>query len=268
MARKALLVGLNSYPDPFNSLRGCVNDVTQLRGLLESRLGFDRRDVESLFDSAATTAAIVARLQRMVERASSGDVLIFHYSGHGSQVADVHGDELDDLDEIICPYDLDWRHPFTDDDLYGIVRKLPVGAHLTVILDCCHSGTGLREWTADARDRARFIAPPPSGAELRLRAMRRFGARAAQGGAVLLAACRSDQVAADAEIDGDYHGAFTYFFCRALEETECSGSYTDLLHRVRRSLARNGFGQVPQLEGPLDLLKHTVFSAPVESPVG
>jgi uncharacterized caspase-like protein len=272
MARKALLVGLNRYPDPVNSLRGCLNDVEQIRGLLGSRLRLADRSMVTLTDSEATTRAIVRQLHWLVDGASPGDVLIFHYSGHGSQVEDRHGDELDDnLDEIICPYDLDWDDPFTDDDLYEIVRELPAGANLTVLLDCCHSGTGLRDAARDGErhPRARFMESPRGATgHLRLRAMRRFGARAVQRGAILVAACRSDQVAADASIDGAYHGAFTYYLCRALEESGCSGSYAALIQRVRRLLVENGFAQVPQLEGPSQLLRRPVFAAPVELAIG
>jgi hypothetical protein len=60
---------------------------------------------------------------------------------------DIDGDELSDsLDEILCPYDLDWNHPFTDDDLAEICREVPGRGPFTVILDCCHSGTGLRNF--------------------------------------------------------------------------------------------------------------------------
>ena len=201
-------------------------------------------------------------------------MLLFHYSGHGSQVDDRHGDELDDnLDEIICPYDLDWDRPFTDDDLYAIVKDLPAGANLSVILDCCHSGTGLRDLGGPARclDRhavSRSAAGRAVPGRLRLRAMRRFGARAAQRGAILLAACRSDQVAADASIDDDYHGAFTYYLCRALEERE-------LRHLVRRGHAagattagpeRLRAGATARRSG--GLLDQTVFTAPAELAVG
>jgi len=120
MARKALLVGINRYPDPENRLNGCVNDVRQVRALLQQHYGFDRPSAfDILLDAQATTAAIRAALGRLVAGARPGDLLVFHYSGHGSQVPDRDGDETaDGLDEIICPYDLDWRHPIKDDDLY------------------------------------------------------------------------------------------------------------------------------------------------------
>jgi metacaspase-1 len=269
MAKRALLVGLNRYPDPANALRGCLNDVDQLHRLLVDKAAFPESNITVLTNAAATTKAIVGRLRWLIDGAESGDVLVFHYSGHGSQVDDAEGDETDDgLDEIICPYDLDWNDPFTDDDLAGLVTNLSPGAALTVVLDCCHSGTGLRELAPETLDAPRFLVPPAGRAGRAGRTVRRFGARAAARGAVLLAACRADQVAADAAIDGEYHGAFTYYLCRSLEEAGCAGSYNDLLKRVRRSLSRNGFDQVPQFEGPASLLQRPVFAAPAEVAIG
>ena len=269
MARKALLVGLNHYPDPANTLRGCINDVRQVSDLLCSRFGFAANgSTRSLTDARATTAAIVDRLHWLLDGARAGDVLVFHYSGHGSQVPDRHGDEVDDgLDEIICPYDLDWDDPFTDDDLYAIVKDLPAGVNLTVVLDCCHSGTGLREAASPgSRARRRCLSAPPALSRPRRAdaAVRRFGSRAAQHGAILIAGCRSDQVSADAYIDGDYHGALTYFLCRAIETAEGRLTYRELIERVRRELRENQFDQVPQLEGPAAMLRGEVLGPVVE----
>ena len=266
MARKALLVGLNRYPDPENTLKGCINDVRQVSDLLYSRFGFAADgSTRLLTDARATTAAIVDRLHWLLDGARPGDVLVFHYSGHGSQVPDRHGDERDDgLDEIICPYDLDWDDPFTDDDLYTIVKDLPAGVNLTVVLDCCHSGTGLREAGSPARRRCISAPPavsPPRRADA---AVRRFGSRAAQHGAILIAGCRSDQVSADAYIDGDYHGALTYFLCQAIEASDGDLTYRDLIDRVRRALRDQRFEQVPQLEGPAALLRGRVLDPLVE----
>lgn len=264
MAKKALLVGLNHYPDPENTLRGCLNDVQQVSEVLHGHFHFDSAgSVRTLTDGRATTRAIVNRLQWLIDGAAPGDVLVFHYSGHGSQVPDLHGDEHDDgLDEIICPYDMDWDDPFTDDDLCAVLKDLPIGVNLTVILDCCHSGTGLREPTGGGRPSLSRCLPPPGDVAHRRRAdqtIRRFGARASARGAILIAGCRSDQVSADAYIDGDYHGALTYYLCKALEETSYAGSYRDVIEHVRRLLRLNQFDQVPQLEGPSSLLRGPVL---------
>lgn len=66
------------------------------------------------------------RLGWFTKNAKAGDYLVFHYSGHGSQIRDRDGDELNDnMDELICPYDIGWDDTFiTDDDLN---KALPVG---------------------------------------------------------------------------------------------------------------------------------------------
>jgi hypothetical protein len=234
-----------------------------------------------LADERATTRAITERLHWLVEGAHPGDILVFHYSGHGSQVRDRDGDELDDgLDEIICPYDLDWDNPFTDDDLGSIIQVLPGGVNLTVILDCCHSGTGLREPVTTLPVQPKYLMPPPDiqhraqpliedhGMTRRLTLTRprvdlqvkRFGRSASAGGGVLIAACAADQVSADAWIDSDYHGALTYYLWRAVADLDFAPTYADLVRQVRRLVKKNGYDQVPQLEGDGALLSQVAFA--------
>ena len=282
MTRKAFLVGINRYPDPRNNLNGCVNDVLLMAKTLREQYGFaGPTDIKLLTDERATTANIRNGLEGLVASASPGDSFVFHYSGHGAQVRDVDGDELSDsLDEILCPYDLDWNHPFTDDDLAEICRDLPKGTLLTVILDCCHSGTGLREFLRpDLPIRYKFL---PAPVEVRHRSerrienrgidrsvtmigpdkalpVRRFGISLTKTNAVLIAGCRSDQTSADAWIDGDYHGALTYYLWRSLRELNWKGTYRKLIFETGAALADHNFDQVPQLEGPARLISSTVF---------
>lgn len=282
MNRRAFLVGLNRYPDPRNNLKGCVNDVLLMAKTLREQYGFsDPADIKLLTDERATTANIRKGLEWLVADASAGDSLVFHYSGHGSQVRDVHGDELsDNLDEIICPYDLDWDHPFTDDDLAEICGRVPKGALLTVILDCCHSGTGLRNFLRpELPIRYKFLQAP---VEVRHRSeptiedrgidrsvtmtgpdrklpVRRFGIGLTKTNAVLVAGCRDDQTSADAWIDGDYHGALTYYLWRALRDAKWKITYRKVIGAIGDALADHNYDQTPQLEGPARLLASTVF---------
>jgi hypothetical protein len=260
MAKKALLVGINRYPGPGDALKGCINDVLLLRETLERHFGFSEPGcVRLLTDARATTAAILEGLAWLTSDAAPGDPLVFHYSGHGSQVPDRNGDERDGQDEILCPYDLDWRRPLTDDVLAAAVAGIPKGALLTVILDCCHSGTGLREPVSTTRpSRTRFLPHPGTRTDARNPA-RRFGVSVTKTNAVLIAACRDDQTSADAYIDGKYRGALTYHLWRALRDAEWSGSYRDLVAATGKSLSRAGFDQVPQLEGPIPLLGSSAF---------
>jgi hypothetical protein len=197
-------------------------------------------------------------------------------------VPDRNGDETTDrLDEILCPYDLDWDHPLTDDDLAAACADIPQGALLTVILDCCHSGTGLRDFVlpvntiprgnfvrpcsippSDAPDRRRFLPHPetPHPAPPRpRRPARRFGVSVTRTNAVLIAACRDDQSSADAWIDGGYHGAHTFYLCRTLARDPRDLACRDLVSATGTALSRAGFDQIPQLEGPAGLLAGPPF---------
>ena len=144
MAKKALLVGINRYRIPGADLRGCVNDVKNLRAVLTTYYGFAGKDIKTLTDYAATTKAMRDAIATLVKGAKKGDVLLFHYSGHGANVPDKNGDEADRRDEILCPTDLDWKDPLLDDWLRTTFNRLPAGVNFTVIMDCCHSGTNTR----------------------------------------------------------------------------------------------------------------------------
>ena len=272
--RRALLVGINQYLDPQNNLKGCVNDVLLMGKVISENFGFAPEDIRLLTDKRATTANIRERLQWLVEGAGPGSVLLFHYSGHGSQVRDRDGDELDDaLDEIICPYDLDWDDPFTDDEFAKAIKSIQDGVNFTLILDCCNSGTGTRQFFKEpgsrGKDTARYLVPPPdigfrmaAGIELndstpdrtvnmvgrRDLPTRQFGSSLVDQNAILLSASRSDQTSADAWIDSDYRGAFTYSLVQTLQNKRYSLSYSDLIAGAGDWLQANSYLQVPQLE--------------------
>src|SRR5581483_11460630 len=99
----ALLVGIDQYA-AVPVLRGCVNDVQAMRSLLIDRLGVPEASIRLLTDGQATRAGMLQAFQSFlidnpaIER---GDQILFHYSGHGSQMRDVTGTEPDGLDETI-----------------------------------------------------------------------------------------------------------------------------------------------------------------------
>ena len=256
--KKAVLVGINKYKMAGSDLSGCVNDVTNVRDVLLKYFGFAAKDIRVVVDERATKKNIMARLAWLVGKAKKGDCLLFHYSGHGSQIADRDGDELKDkMDEIICPHDMDWDGTFiTDDELGKVFKGAPSGVSLEVLLDSCHSGTGTREMTGIAglpqelSFKPRFLQPP---VDIACRADEDMEVRKLLRGSntmnhVLFAGCRDNQTSADAYIGGAYNGAFSYYFCKHLRDAQGNVTRGELIKRVRASLKFNGFSQVPQLE--------------------
>lgn len=145
MIKRALLVGINAYPS--SPLRGCLNDVQQIHDLLTGTYGFASEDITILRDGEATLSGIERGLAWLAEAepgSDAGDVRVFHYSGHGSYVADMSGDEPDGTDECLVPIDHRTSGMLIDDRLTELYAKIPAGSNLTLLMDCCHSGTNQR----------------------------------------------------------------------------------------------------------------------------
>jgi hypothetical protein len=156
--RRALLVGINNYPDPANRLEGCVNDVFLMSSVLQE-CRFAAEDIRVVLDERATSTAVLERLEWLLDGAEDSKDRVFYYSGHGAQIPGYGvGEKVDHDDECLVTYDFDWKreHAFTDDQFYDLYSQLPYGASFLTIFDCCHSG-GL---SRDGALRARGINPP------------------------------------------------------------------------------------------------------------
>jgi hypothetical protein len=267
MAKKAVLIGVNRYQIPGADLRGCVNDVKNLSSVLTQHYGFGSSDIMMLVDDKATKKSIQAAIKQTVGGAKKGDVVLLHFSGHGSNVPDNDGDEADYRDEILCPHDLDWKNPLTDDWLRATFDKMRDGVSLTVIFDCCHSGTATRAvLPPDAPIIPRYLPSPwdlvaaESGRKMRgavratvhrasRQARRKSDVVTADIPEVLVTGCRDYQTSADAHIGGSFNGALTYNLVAALKEAKGKISYRELHKRVLARLKAGRFDQIPQLEG-------------------
>jgi uncharacterized caspase-like protein len=161
--RWALLIGINWYPNfaPRGQLTGCVNDVEVMRQVLLNSFGFPENHVAVITDEQASREGILGAMRELVQRVGQDDIVVFHYSGHGSQMTDLEGDEPDGLDETIVPYD-SGRAPhenrdIKDDEIYLWLKELTAKTSaVTLIFDCCHSGTIVRD---DFGGEVRWVEP-------------------------------------------------------------------------------------------------------------
>ncbi len=272
MAAKALCVGINQFAHlPSSSwLNGCVNDANDMAAMLKAMPGFSRGSVRVLTDADATKADVMARLTDLVGQAKDGrlDHVVFSFSSHGTQVPDTNGDEtVDHVDEAFACYDIaqkgsDWDRDtvIVDDELNALLSDIPTGVLVEVVLDTCHSGTGLKGDDLLPGRKPRFL-PPPTALGIRRLAPKSdpqgyqelVRTTPAATRAVLFAACKADQTSADAYFDGRYNGAFTYYFLKALEDA-ANGSTpvprSTVLTTVSASLRGGDFSQRAQLEAP------------------
>lgn len=137
MSKKALLIG-NNYTGTKIALKGCINDVNNISGILRNNCGFTNIAIVT----EATRLIMESSIQNFVLNTRPGDVLFFYYAGHGTTLKDTDGDEIDGKDEVLVPTDYTKNGFITDDWLYeNLAKKVCGGATLWGFTDCCHSGT-------------------------------------------------------------------------------------------------------------------------------
>ena len=166
--QKALLIGINDYPDPAQRLEGCVNDVFTMSSVLQD-CGVPPEAIRTCLDSRATAEGILDRMQWLLDDPKPSDELVFYYSGHGARIPE-YGEsfEPDHHVESLVPWDFDWSRgkAISDDQIFSLYSQLPYDCRLVMIFDCCHSG-GIHR---DGGMRPRGITPPgrhpPSRAEV------------------------------------------------------------------------------------------------------
>ena len=289
--RKALLIGINYNNDPSAMLNGCYNDVVNVAQYLRSVLGYAAADITVLTDGnrgstgvgtassvAPTRQNILAALSELVAGMSAGDEAFFHFSGHGSLVRDTNGDETTGLDSCICPIDYAAGPSssggggiITDDELRALlVNRIPRGARLYIILDCCHNGTG-----CDIRYKYEdfsLLLRPPSGRNPPIwRTQQKSFVQEkytdTPGSVFMISGSRDEQTSADAYINNMFAGALTYAtfaILRANQSNIRTYSWSALLRDIRYFMRVNKYDQVPQvMTGQIIHPSQPVFTFPV-----
>lgn len=140
MAKLAILVGC-CYPKHKKALKGCYNDVETVQELLTTRFGFKPQNVVVLTDKPGssllpTGAQIKKALNRMIEQAKAGDVLLCYFSGHGIYKEFGEGSDCK-REEAIVPSDFNLIYSV---DFRDMVNRMPKGADFVLVSDSCNSG--------------------------------------------------------------------------------------------------------------------------------
>ncbi|HKO44468.1 MAG TPA: caspase family protein [Pyrinomonadaceae bacterium] len=277
--KRALLIGVNKYPNlPAHSqLRGCVNDVQIMKQTLETSFGFDPNNIHTLVDEQATARGILDAMEKLVAVCQPNDVVVLHFSGHGSRMAAI-GEKASGYDESIMPSDsgrmnpafpvqvppCDIRDTEVQDWLSRLTQKT---SRVTVIFDSCHSGsiTRMHGESEEYGTRLRWIEPPDplqEGSGFKLTSVSH--SRNVEGGSgwlelsdkyVLLAACAAEQGAYEMDHDEfgtpTRNGAFTFFLTQELNRAT-ENTYQDIWDIVATKVNNRFQKQTPQLEGARD----------------
>ena len=271
----ALLVGINTYPEDIFSLRGCLTDVELQYELLVHRYGFNPRDILIVSDDDLVLPGqqIIAPPTRqnileafethLIEQATPEDLVVFHYSGHGSFVLEDNGiPEFNGLNGTIVPFDGRIQAGNQVDDITGKTLFLLSSAlpteYVTLVLDCCYAGGGIR-----GNSVVRALDSPdagPSERELDYQAqwMSRLNLDSATlleqrrkgiAKGVALGSAQANQLASEVPFEGFHAGAFTYLLTRYLwqlpNQQPLSEAFVNLARSTRDVANSSGVPQDP-----------------------
>lgn len=271
----ALVVGINIYKAERLKnypLSGCVNDVGRVSAVLQKMFA-EQLQLLTLTEAQATRAGIInafrtqliepARIWAQSGRPSPEPAFLFHFSGHGSLNRDVTQTKPSGFDETIVPYDSRQADIFDirDWELGALIDELgQYTSCITIVLDCCHAGSGTR---SSGRMCEPDLRTPPARNLPKPQAAQSSGMRSTQetkmADYVLLAACHAKQIAQEYydKTSGQtiVYGAMTYALTETLAELKSRDVTCRELYEMTRNKVRTWYPeQIPQCEGDRDRL--------------
>jgi hypothetical protein len=155
--QRALLVGVGKLDIPGNDLPSIDLDLDAMHEML-NLMGFADRQINTLRDEAATSAAVIAEFNGWLKQGvQPEDRVVFYFSGHGSNIPDEHGDQDDDVSQVLVTHDVKWTHVKAGASLTGVLPDFRIAELLAgipsrnvlFIVDSCHSGTVTRSFSLD-----------------------------------------------------------------------------------------------------------------------
>jgi hypothetical protein len=256
VANRAVLVGLNQYPPQYPQLLGCINDIRDMADFLVGQANFQQAEIRLLADDRATTDAIRQHLGWLTTGLAPGDRTLFHYSGHGSRIADrLPNGDVGQLHDCICPYDFDFTndHAIRDVDFQQLFAAIPAGVHFVWISDSCHSGDLAKALQPANHGTSRRILPPVDLAwryetALHSKGLVELGTDTTLN-LTLLAGCSSTEESSDTAFNNRPNGAFTYFLLNELKSHIDDTALNGVIAATAQSIGAANYSQDPQVRG-------------------
>lgn len=271
----ALMVGIDKYQSPVPALEGCVNDMRAFADFVELRT--NRKGIplhmNILENQDATRMKIVEQFEQHLKQAGSEDMIVFYYSGHGSQ-ENAHSVfwslEEDRKNETLVCYDSRQADgmDLADKELATLIDLVTAkGAQMAVVMDCCNSGSATRAIAVEetpAKTRVRqspsydgdrtldsYILPRD---QVGSRGIFSFGNEPNASKLIVptprhvaMSATQPFELAKETWLGGSPRGVFTYSLMEVLGNAVGPQSYLDVVRQVRSLVRQRTTNQSPQL---------------------
>ena len=251
----AVLIGINFYENP---LKGCVRDVESIKQYLEAAStpvnvytftasapsDPNSRHPAEKPDSWPTFENVTSSLTKIIAEAKPGDFVYIHYAGHGTRTdatsSDYSNKNTGDLALVLFDDVHGSRYLLGLDLAYRLSEMVNKGLFVTLVLDCCFSGSVIRHGHPNSGDiRAIDYDPAVDAAypqNLGTSLRHEVGSSTLRdaymlpkwlvdpNGYTILTACGPHEIARELKFEGgERNGALSYFLVRALTSLRKSG---------------------------------------------
>jgi hypothetical protein len=236
--KKALLIGIDYFDISGISLKGCINDIINMRNMLIDAYDYNPEDIIMLRDDdiikfkSPTYSNILDSLNSIVQESDNLEEFWLHYSGHGSRIQNNNSNS--EFSDILVPIDYKDFGCILDHDLLNIIKNLKCTSIL--LFDCCHSGTvcdlpWVFEYSNGNINKNRmndFIIENPN--------------------IFMFSGCKDDQTSSDTiNLLDQKVGAFTNSFLECLRKSHHNIDILSLYKNICNYLTQNGYSQIPLL---------------------
>ena len=240
-ASAALAIGIN-YTGTDNQLQGCVNDAKALVLYYVQHGLVKEEDARVLVEP--TGFQIIEAIRALARRSHVDGLerVYLSYSGHGSQVPDANGDEIDRTDECVCPSDFQKKGVIIDDQIRALLAEFNPNTIVSFLCDSCHSGS-MADLPIVYSGTVGVVKAQPMPAKC-----------------MMISGCLDTQTSADAfdAETGTFTGAMTSALLTVLKTFDNADVFK-VVSEMRKVLRERGFPQRPLLSASYTIKRATPF---------
>lgn len=245
--KKALLIGIDYFDISGITLKGCINDIINMRNMLIDAYDYNPEDIFMLRDDdnikfkSPTYSNIIDSLTSIVNESENLEEFWLHYSGHGSRIQKNNSNL--EFSEILVPIDYKDFGCIIDYDLLNIIKNLKCTSIL--LFDCCHSGTvcdlpWVFEFSNGNINKNKISNIIIDNQKI-----------------FMISGCKDDQTSLDTiNLLDQRVGAFTNSFLECLRKNHHNIDILSLYKSICNDLIKNGYSQIPILSSTTEEPKY------------